>query len=516
MRDRKITIPIIAILIIAIISLGIAFATFATTLNINGNATVDATNWEIVFEGLQNVNTLGSPTITGTATEVTHPTIKKNATEISDYEVTMQAPGDSITYNFKIHNKGSYAAKVTGVDIKQGIYLTTNTSKRTSAAATLNNIQYTFYYTDNNALVGSGNEKDCLAPGEEENVTLKIIFNTSDNTGVLPSEDLVLDNLGVKVVYTQENSCSGFTGGPSGTLEPEKEITSETNGGGISKKPPKPTSTGTTGGKVSLPTSGSSVTYNIEYEEEVCMEIESITLPDLEAWTELNPGVSSSDLANISVTVTDSSGNSAVGMQIPANTETILKVIIANNGSTLTDTLNIPDIDITYADECTVVQPSSTEYLVTINNTNTWVDSLSDLAQYTWNHQNPNVYVKRKNDETKICFVRNSSEHCYGRNTTRQDIGQFCSAYINTPEDAFGSWEGEENGIQCFLYNDNGYIKADFTEDSYFIINSDYADLAMDFGEYFYSDEIDDYHENECGVSLARDGSFSGATCSYY
>ena len=49
MENKKITIPVIIILVIAVVSLGIAFATFSTVLNINGSADVAATSWDIFF-----------------------------------------------------------------------------------------------------------------------------------------------------------------------------------------------------------------------------------------------------------------------------------------------------------------------------------------------------------------------------------------------------------------------------------------------------------------------------------
>jgi hypothetical protein len=234
MRDNKLTIPIIAVLIIAIISIGIAFATFSTTLNINGQAQVDASNWEIVFEGKTNPNVMDAPTIVGTATQVTLPTIKNNATEISTYSVTLKTPGDSITYDFKIHNKGSYDASISSLVISgvsnpssaiSGSALVTDSSIATANASTLNQIEYKFYYTDDNTLVGQNPTRDCLASGETENVSLRIVFSTSQatDTSILPSTDLVLNNLGVTMVYTQGQTCqsnnSGGNGGNSGGNE---------------------------------------------------------------------------------------------------------------------------------------------------------------------------------------------------------------------------------------------------------------------------------------------------------
>ena len=209
MSNRKTSIIIVIVLVLAIVSLGVAFAAFSTTLNINGSAAVESSSWNIVFEGITNENTLDAPQLTGSATVLTSPIIKNNATEISSYEVSLMTPGDSVTYNFRIHNKGDYAASVSSITINSGVNLTTNTSKRTSEANTLNAMEYKLYYTDNNELVGQST-KDCLEPGEYENVTLKIVFSSTDatNTNVLPSEDLLLDNLGIVVNYIQSGNGS--------------------------------------------------------------------------------------------------------------------------------------------------------------------------------------------------------------------------------------------------------------------------------------------------------------------
>ena len=217
MSNKDLKIPVIIVLVIAIISLGVAFAAFNSTLTINGNSTVLETTWDIVFEGLdsEHPTVLGSPTIPqgSTASVITAPTINNYQTDISSFSVSLSTPGDSITYNFKVHNRGSVPAKVTNVDMPQGIYLTTNTSRRTSDADTLNNIEYKLYYTESNEDVGDDLEKDCLAPGESELVSLRIVFLASDDESVLPSTDLVLDKLGVTVTYTSETSCSSSAGG---------------------------------------------------------------------------------------------------------------------------------------------------------------------------------------------------------------------------------------------------------------------------------------------------------------
>ena len=225
-KERRLTILIILIVTLSLVGIGIAFAAFSQTLTINGTGEVEASSWKVVFEGMTNVNTLDAPTTTGTASEVTHPTIKNNSTEISTYSVSLKTPGDSITYNFKIHNKGDFAANLSSLTISgvnrpsspvSGASLVTDSSIATANASTLAVVEYKFYYTDNNALVGQ-DPRDCLEPGESENVSLKITFSSTDatDTSILPSTDLVLNNLGVSATFNQSNngSCALEPGSP--------------------------------------------------------------------------------------------------------------------------------------------------------------------------------------------------------------------------------------------------------------------------------------------------------------
>ena len=213
-KDKRLTILIILIVTLSLVGIGIAFAAFSQTLTINGSGTVEASSWQVVFEGMTNVNTIDVPTTTGTASEVTHPTIKNNSTEISTYSVSLKTPGDSITYNFKIHNKGSYAANLASLTISgvnrpsspvTGSSLVTDSTIATQNTKTLSKVEYKFYYTIDNTLVGQNPARDCLEAGESANVSLRITFSTESETDteVLPSTNLVLDNLGISSTYTQ-------------------------------------------------------------------------------------------------------------------------------------------------------------------------------------------------------------------------------------------------------------------------------------------------------------------------
>lgn len=221
-RNRKYSYIVIMILMICVIALGVAFAAFSTVLTINGGATVSASNWEIVFEGLTNTNTIDIPTITGTASEVTHPTITNNGTSIGDYAVTVKTPGDAVAYDFKIHNKGDYYARITSIDIAPNAneYIIRNGVQPNGGmvviiggektyAQTYSKINYSLKYTSTNSYVGSTYDDDCLAPSESKNVTLRLQFGSTYDTNpdILPDENIELDDLGITIHYDQVSSC---------------------------------------------------------------------------------------------------------------------------------------------------------------------------------------------------------------------------------------------------------------------------------------------------------------------
>ena len=481
MRDNKLTIPIIAVLIIAIVSIGIAFATFSTTLNIGGHATVDATSWEIVFEGKTNPNVMDAPTTVGTAAQVTLPTIKNNATEISTYSVTLKTPGDSITYDFKIHNKGSYDATVSSLVIAgvsnpsspiSGSALVTDSAVAQANANTLSQIEYKFYYTDDNTLVGQNPTRDCLAAGETENVSLRIVFSSSSasDPSILPSTDLVLDNLGVTMVYTQGQNCTnnnqgGNGGGNSGGNTPSGPTTT---GGGTSNTSPTVTPTKITGGNVSVPTSGDSVTYTLEYIVETCTTIDSITIPSASDFAAANPGMDSSSFNGISVAVTDENGNSLNGMQV-ASSETI-KVVISNSGATLNSSINIPDINIAYTGSCSSVS-SGTRYLSWDSDhggafAQSWTNNKSDLAALRANNTMPYAYIKDVNGTISVCYEGPAGTECLEETANLAAFTAMCSSLGGYVGNDWGSGPGyhcdsstyHNYGEQYDWHNDDNFF----------------------------------------------------------
>ena len=104
MKDKKNI--LIGALIFAIVIMSVGYAAFATTLNINGSATI-AGSWDVEITGI-------TPVISGTASE--DPASSFTPTTAT-FAAKLMKPGDSITYTVDIENKGTIDAKLNSITL---------------------------------------------------------------------------------------------------------------------------------------------------------------------------------------------------------------------------------------------------------------------------------------------------------------------------------------------------------------------------------------------------------------
>lgn len=195
-KNRGLKIGVIAALVISVVAIGIGFATFTETLRIEGSATVQTSTWKVKFTNLS------APTLLGTATVVTPPTINTNDTTISTYDVKLSKPGDSVSYTFDVANTGTYNAKLTSINIptptctgKEGAE-----SATTDAANVCKHLTYTLTYADGTSLA----QDDALAATSGvANMKLTLTYVSHDVAADLPKEDVTISNLGISLVYSQ-------------------------------------------------------------------------------------------------------------------------------------------------------------------------------------------------------------------------------------------------------------------------------------------------------------------------
>ena len=198
-NGREMKILVVAALIISIVAIGIGFSAFSETLTINGNASVQTSSWKVKF------SELGSATLTGTAAEVTKPTLSD--TTIGTYNATFKTPGDSISYKIKVSNTGSYNAKITTATIP--VPTCTGKSGESTAEAdsgkVCDKLTYKLVYdTDDTKSAGQAVQVgDTLDAGETRPMVLTLKYTEFTDATLLPAADVSISNLGVTLVYSQ-------------------------------------------------------------------------------------------------------------------------------------------------------------------------------------------------------------------------------------------------------------------------------------------------------------------------
>lgn len=198
-NGREMKILVVAALIISIVAIGIGFAAFSETLTINGSASVQTSTWKVKF------SELGTATLTGSAAEVTKPTLSD--TTIKTYNATFKTPGDSVSYKIKVSNTGSYNAKITTATIS----VPSCTGKAGEATAdadatkVCDKLTYTLVYdTDDTQSAGQAVAVgDTLKAGETRPMVLTLKYAEFTDATLLPAADVSISNLGVTLVYSQ-------------------------------------------------------------------------------------------------------------------------------------------------------------------------------------------------------------------------------------------------------------------------------------------------------------------------
>lgn len=104
MKDKKNI--IIGALLFAVVAMSVGYAAFATTLNINGTATI-AGDWDVEITGITSE-------FVGTASDKTTPAYTATT---ATFDAKLMAPGDTATYTVTVENKGTIKAKLDSITL---------------------------------------------------------------------------------------------------------------------------------------------------------------------------------------------------------------------------------------------------------------------------------------------------------------------------------------------------------------------------------------------------------------
>lgn len=193
-EKRNVIIFTIAIAAIAAItSVGIAYAAFSQQLKIDGNAKVTASTWKVKFSNLSEAS------LTGTAREVTAPTITTNDTKIGDYSVSLTQPGDSVSYTFDVVNEGTFDAKISSITIPTPTCTGTGDNATVDGTNVCSNISYTLTYSDGTSV----QEEDTLNHNETKSMKLTLKYANGVTAEQLPKNDVAISGLETTIIYGQ-------------------------------------------------------------------------------------------------------------------------------------------------------------------------------------------------------------------------------------------------------------------------------------------------------------------------
>lgn len=131
---------LLAVLIVGLVSMTVAYAALSTTLTISSSAKVAASKWDIQITGWKQVTV---PNLNGGTSEATvkaSPSV--TATAVTGIEVTFNKPGDAVQFTFNIENKGDIDATLnsaTGMtETKDGVTKTVTCEGATPAPGNSN------------------------------------------------------------------------------------------------------------------------------------------------------------------------------------------------------------------------------------------------------------------------------------------------------------------------------------------------------------------------------------------
>ena len=176
-----------------VIVLALVYAGFTGQLEINGNAVNRQSKWDIHFENLSNITT------THTAKALTQPRIS-SSTSISDYNVSLTTPGDSISFTFDVINDGNYNAKITSIDIDTPECTGTDSVSNTNVCS---HIHYYLNY-DSGASVQVG---DMLYAKETNKMKVTLIYDDTVTASELATSDVSISNLELDINFEQDSDA---------------------------------------------------------------------------------------------------------------------------------------------------------------------------------------------------------------------------------------------------------------------------------------------------------------------
>lgn len=198
-RERGFKIIAIIALVVAIAGLTIGYAAYTETLKIDGAANVDPSSWSIYFKTDGDFKGI----TTGNATVNKEPTLE--STTISGFDVTLKAPGDSVTYTFDVKNAGNLSAKLK--TFVEGTLSCTPATGSTISSEDANNLckelKYKLTYSDGRALSPNVDILPVAKNGESGVQSFKLKLEWPNESIVQVDDEIKISIGTTTLIYTQ-------------------------------------------------------------------------------------------------------------------------------------------------------------------------------------------------------------------------------------------------------------------------------------------------------------------------
>lgn len=205
-KEREMKTLVIAALVISVVAIGVGFAAFSTTLQINGTATVNTAGktWNVLFTGVEktDVSTVG---IDATVPTIGNSTAGENTTNAAIGTITaaFTAPNQKLQYKITVTNSGSYDAKLTAASIPTLDTITvtgTGAAAETDATNVKNHLKFSFTKANRSAVTAG---TDTLAAGATQDYLYTIEYEDLTDASELPKAQVSISIPQTTLTFSQ-------------------------------------------------------------------------------------------------------------------------------------------------------------------------------------------------------------------------------------------------------------------------------------------------------------------------
>ena len=181
------TLSILAILL-TIITLSLCFLVMSSRIKLR-NTSVDSKEWSVAFGEVSDV------IVNGATKEIQRPYTSGINTTMENFSVLFNRPKDSITYKFKVDNKGVFNARVADVTYSLPHCEGTGDNAKADAELVCNNLDFHLSYSNGRFL----DVDDILYAGDIQDLSLKIGYLGES----LPKNSVKVTGITATVIYVQ-------------------------------------------------------------------------------------------------------------------------------------------------------------------------------------------------------------------------------------------------------------------------------------------------------------------------